>query len=116
MSALPGVCPFPTRPKSIATAFASGFDPAIREFSKPSAVPGVHWSVRWPLPAAKTRTLVVNEGLLQFFSTVHYEWAVLGDRFANGSALQQQYLGHLGAVPSSAQHPRAASLRPSRVR
>ena len=78
---------------------AGTFDPAIGEFGEPAAVPSMHRSMRRPLPAAKTGTLIIHEGLLQFVPAVHDKRAVLGDGFVDGPALQQQYLGPFATVP-----------------
>ncbi len=60
-------------------------------------VPRLYRVVGRPGPAAEPRALVVLQCLLNARLIVHHERSVLGDRFTNGSALQQEHLGARGA-------------------
>ena len=57
-----------------------------------------YWIVGGPGPSAESRGLVIAKGLLDFVTGVHDEWAVLGDRLADGTALKQQQFGFVRTI------------------
>src|SRR2546426_161082 len=73
-------------------------DVAVRVTGEAARIARVDGIVRGPGPAAEAGGLVIAEGLLDFVAGVHHEWSVLGNRFADGTALQQQQLGFIGTV------------------
>ena len=67
-------------------------DAAVGVFRESARVSSVDGRVLRPRPPAELRAPVVVEGLLQFRARVHDERAVLRDRLADRTTLQQQNL------------------------